>query len=337
MTSRSRSLKKYSSLPKKNESIVLIEGQSGIDFTWTKLAKEYKGSPLYKIEFENQEEKTCVNIVDDRNKYLVFQNKDGNYVLFHIEGLPVEEKMRTLCLQKLLGRSKTLKKLPKNELLVKNIVLLQHCSPDFDLTDAQQILGGLNEILQRKCGDLFLKFAPFYEFTEPLTRFNEHSYLCIGGNFYETFILALCRSTPEATCISTIELLLRPAGEIAILSRTIPAEEGKKYNKMLRFVLMMIATHIPGIHSIRSVAIHPVSAWLLWKYFHARVDDEDPFHNFLRNKNVVPENLTMELLQQYISEKKQPIHLTVDISEKNASSSYEEFQKLVSLDDGIRC
>jgi hypothetical protein len=328
-----------SSLPPK---VSYREGIPGKDFQLTRLDKQYKGLSIYKIEFDLPDDNSCINYVDSANKTIVFKDVNGEYVLFNLDGTPVSTPTKTICLQKLAGKQRTSSKnRPKNESLARGIVVLQDCVPRIDLFGAQSVLAKLNEELEKKCGahrPLFMKFAPFHEFTEDLIRFNEHSNLCIGGQFYNTLILALC--TSGGKCVSTIEFLLSHSGEIAILSKTVHAEEGKRYNKLLRYVLTMIAMQIPGIHSIKSIAVNPISAWLLIHYFHARVDTGNPFEIFLKDKGIAMENITQPVIQAYYTENKEPIHLTVDVNDANAEDSYKQFHKLVagvSSTDEIKC
>lgn len=327
------------SLPPK---ISYREGIPGTDFQLTRLDKKYKGLSIYKIEFNLPDDNSCVNYVDSANNTIVFQDVNGEYVLFNLDGTPIPKTTKALCLQKLASKQRTSSKNRlKNESLASGIVLLQDCVPAIDLSGARSVLMKLNVELEEKCGThrpLFMKFAPFHEFDEDVTRFDEHSNLSIRGQFYNTLILALC--TSDGKCISTIEFLLSRSGEIAILSKTVRAEEGKRYNKMLRYVLTMIAMQIPGIHSIKSIAVNPISAWLLIHYFHARVDAGNPFEIFLKDKGIAMENITQPVIQAYYAENKEPIHLTVDVNDANAQDSYAQFHKLVagvSPADEIKC
>jgi hypothetical protein len=212
-----------SSLPAK---ISYREGVPGKDFQLTRLDKQYKGLSIYKIEFDLPHDNRCVNYVDSANNTIVFQDINGEYVLFNLDGTPVSETIKSLCLQKLAGKQRTLSKnRPKNESLARGIVLLQDCAHTIDLSGARSVLAKLNKELEEKCGahrPLFMKFAPFHEFDEDVTRFNEYSNLSIAGQFYNTLILALC--TSDGKCVSTIEFLLAHSGEIAILSKTVQAE-----------------------------------------------------------------------------------------------------------------
>ena len=113
------------------------------------------------------------------------------------------------------------------------------------------MLDELNRELKKKCPDLHLKLAPHYDYLEPLKRYGQLGHICIGCQYYNTLILALCN---KEKCISSIELLMVQDGEIMINSKTDDDQEGKKYNKLLRAVLAMAAHKIDGFRFFKSKA-----------------------------------------------------------------------------------
>jgi hypothetical protein len=114
-----------------------------------------------------------------------------------------------------------------------------------------------------------------------MDRYGEHVHICRSGRFYETLILSLCK---VGRCISTIELIILKSGEISMNSKTNPLQEGKKYNKLLRNVLTIIATKITGVLYINSSAINPISAWLLLHLWTFKSPD---FWQFISHKGNV--------------------------------------------------
>lgn len=213
--------------------------------------------------------------------------------------------------------------------MVKDAILVQACAPEIDLSEAQDVLDELNRELRKKCPNLHLKLAPYYEFLEPLKRYGEHGHVCIGCQYYNTLILALCS---DERCVSSIELLMQHDGEISINSKTDEDQEGKKYNKLLRAVLSMAAHKIPGIRFFRSTAINPVSAWLLLRYSNARIEEDDPFAEFLSGQRP-----TKELIQEYYArDANVQIKLIVDLNSENAAHSHKEFKKMIDESD-IKC
>lgn len=285
---------------------------------------EFLDKRIYKIEYETVDGTPCINYIDNANKHVVFQNKTGIYTLFHLENGEITEQTKDMIIKALLKKRKS----TKNESLCRDTIILQSCVPDIDLSPAQDIIVGLNRELAIKCPDLYIKIAPFHEYTEPMSRYSEHNHLCIGCNFYDTLILSLCR-VPK--CISTIELKISPTGEVIINSKTDSVDEGKKYNKMLRAVLFIIAEQIPRIEYIKSIAVNPISAWLLIKYSHATVEPDHFFETYLTENNYKLENLTQEQLAGYYA--KCPlnyIHLIVPIGRAASDMAYTEFRKLIA-------
>jgi hypothetical protein len=327
-----RTVKNLLSL-KTSKGFSLIHGVNGRDFILEILPIQHKDLAVYKMEYKLANGLMCQNYVDSLNKHIVFKNENEQYVVLHVDGEKIDKKMEANILQKLVSKSgsvKIAKPTITNVSLMKDVILLQSCVPDIDLSRAQEKLEELNVILSKKCKNMFLKLAPFYDFTEPLVRFNEFSNLAVSGNFYDRLILALCTSSPHTKCVSIIELMISKEGDITILSKTIEEYEGKKYNKLLRFVLSILANHIPNIRAIKSVAINKVSAWLLIKYFNARVDMGNPFETFIRERGIESKNIQLSTLDEYYSVKREPIHLTVDVNRENEEQSFSEFKKLTS-------
>jgi hypothetical protein len=294
--------------------------------------REFLNKKLYKIQYELSDGSKCVNYVDDAAKHVVFQDATGQYVLFHLENKP-EPKVIEKCSAAL----SKVKKQAKNSDLAKDAVLLSRCVPDVDLSGAQSVLRGLNKKLAAKCPGLHMKLAPFHEFEEPISRYGEHGHVCVGCNFYETLILALCNSK---RCISTIELIPAPGGEILINSKTDGESEGKKYNKMLRAVMSMVLEKIPGANYIKSTAINPVSAWLLLKYSKATIEPGDAFEAYLRNRGIDLVNVTQDIIKEFYDKPGKSIHLIVHLNHANSESSKSEFDALVAgknPDSEIKC
>jgi hypothetical protein len=299
-------------------------GIEGSDYVSTQLLKRHEGKTIFKIEYDISENNKCVNYIDNENKHIVFKNKDEEYVLFHIENKSITEKMKESIGKALTKKLKT----QRNQDLIKDVVILQSCLPDIDLSIAQRKLGELNDVFERKCHNLTFKLKHFFDYSEPMVRYNEHGHICIGCKFYDTLILAICKK-PEEKCISTIEIMFSPSGEVLINSKTDSEEEGKKYNKILRTVLFIIGDKIDGAKYIKSVALNPVSAWLLLEYSKATIEPGHPFEEFINDKKI-----TRELLKEYYDAKNKPIHLIVPLNKPTADNSTIEFNKTI---DEVKC
>ena len=292
---------------------------------------------VYRVEYELSDGSRCVNYIDNGSNHVVFQNKDGQYVMFHLENKP-DPKIIEKCSAALAKKKQSL----KNTDLMKDTILLARCIPDVDFSDAQDVLRELNKKLVTKCPGLHLKLAPFHEFEEPMSRYNEHGHVCVGCNYYETLILALCNSKK---CISTIELIPAPgsrSGEILINSKTDSESEGKKYNKMLRAVMSMVLEKIPGVNYIKSTALNPISTWLLIKYSKATIESGDPFETYLNKHNVTLANVTQDIIKEYYSSGSpgKKVYLIVHLNRSNSDNAKAEFDALVAgtnPDSEIKC
>jgi hypothetical protein len=209
---------------------------------------------------------------------------------------------------------------------------LESCRKEIELLKAQEKLEELNRELRKKCPELFLKIAPYYEFLQPMYRYGYHIDVTVSGRQYETLILALCN---EKECISTIEILINSSsGEISINSKTDPNHEGNKYNKLLRCVLIIVALEIKGFDSLQSASFNPISAWLLQKYSNASIKPGDKFEEYLKNENVSLADIDQSIIKDYYNDNKK-IDLIIPINEKNAVKSHTEFQKIIASE--IRC
>jgi hypothetical protein len=317
----------------------IIIGKNGIHYVSTELPNEIHPLPnakldkkIFKIEYELADGSKCVNYVDDGNKHVVFKDKNGIYVLFHIHEENISEDVIILCKDKLKPRTKSKKSRTTNSFLSKDIIILESCRKEIDLTKAQEKIKELNIELRKKCPDLFLKIAPYYDFLQPMYRYGYLIDIAVSGRNYETLILALCN---EKECISTIEILINSSsGEISINSKTDPKHEGNKYNKLLRCVLIIVALEIKGFDSLQSASFNPISAWLLQKYSNASIKPGDKFEEYLKNENVSLGDIDQSFIKNYYKGNKK-IDLIIPINEKNALKSQTEFQKIIASE--IRC
>jgi hypothetical protein len=309
-----------------------------------RLPTKYKTLTIYRIKFDLPNGKECVTYMDNTNKHAIFRQHDGTFGLFHLEDKPIKESLVESCktaLTKLLTRYRSnTPPNPKNTSLMKDVVLLQSCEMDLDLREVKSELDKLNKILNKRCPHLTIRFAPFYEFLIPMSRYGEHGEVCIGCNFYDTMILGLCSA--EA-CISTIEVKIAPDGEVVINSKTDKAFEGNKYNKMMRLVLFIIAKKIDRLMHVKSVALNPISVKLLIHDSDALLKpddkDNDLFKEYLQTNRLADSkgnpkrDIPMESIQRFYSAPGKKVNLIIPITDSLAKSSYDKFVVLMNESD----
>jgi tyrosyl-tRNA synthetase len=93
-------------------------------------------------------------------------------------------------------------------------------------------------------------------------------------------------------CISSIEIKYLDTKTIEIMSRTNTKYEGKKYNKLLRAVIVIISNKL-NIEKIISSAENPISAYLFLKYLNAIPDDT--FKEYLLSNKILNENEILKI------------------------------------------
>lgn len=311
-------------------------GIQGKDYEITKLEKQYASQNIYRIKYDN-----CVNYVDEQFKYIVYKNMDKSFILINMTNESVTDIIKQKIESALLKKGNT--NLNKSILSNPRTLLLQSCVSDIDLEPAQRELDKLNDKLRRKCPSLFFRLAPFYDFLQHIPIYSEHGHISLGSNFYSMLVLALCKTGEQVKCMSTIEIKISNDGEVVINSKTDPAEEGKKYNKILRSVLMIISEKIPNARYIKSVAINPISAWLMLNYSNAKIEDGNEFAAFINNRTI-----TKELISEYYSLPTNRLRFIVPLGHDTSENSHKEFNQLVeagtsveneitSLKNSIRC
>ena len=90
----------------------------------------------------------------------------------------------------------------------------------------------------------------------------------------ESILLCLYTKNLESLnqCVSSVEIAIGfNNNAIEILSRTKKEYEGKKYNKLLRAVVILLAG-ITNQKKVVSEATNPISAWLFLNTFHAKIE-----------------------------------------------------------------
>ena len=152
------------------------------------------------------------------------------------------------------------------------------CFQPLDLSVARKQIGQLNDIIHdRKCGfELSLDYI--YE--------SKSSEMSIFSSPSPT-VLVLCLTLGDQ-CISSIMLDI-DSNYLVISSKTKEEYQGRKYNTLLRCVVMIIAQSLsPIITSVMSFAINPISAYLLVQKFDGIITT-DTYEDFINTREVPPD------------------------------------------------
>jgi hypothetical protein len=205
---------------------------------------------------------------------------------------------------------------------------------------AQTKITELNGHLQKKCPNLRLRLDFVKNLSGTVTRYSR----VVGPTTRARGKrLILCLYKDDSKCISSIEMNVFFGDEFTINSRTEEKEEGKKYNKMLRAVVMLVGGLIPGINHLHSVAENPISAWLLIHNFQVKYNTigNDDFFNYLRTGNMDENNLSKEQIFAFYADKTQNnlISLNIPFNTHNTNSAMKIFMNSVntSSSDSIVC
>jgi len=202
-----------------------------------------------------------------------------------------------------------------------------------NLTKINENLNELNEKLKLKCSNLELKIGNYYDLPGDI----ESIYSDIHGPGDE---LVLCLYLND-NCISNITLVYLDNNIMEINSKTREDYGGKKYNKLLRSVVVIIASliicHKTKIKYIRSHALNPISSWLLISNFYATYESFPPnkYYTFKdNNPGLSQKELIFSAYDNNIS-----LNITVELNDVNIKKAHELFDKLVSesIDNSIKC
>ena len=191
----------------------------------------------------------------------------------------------------------------------------------FSILKAKEKVAILNAELQKKCKKLSLELGFHAEFkNRPNVSINE--------NMINPQII-LCLNL-GAQCVSSIACkITKKTRSMEISSKTHESHEGKKYNTLIRAVILLVASSIEynvaksaiktsksrgkgknktkkamgktkkTVNKIISRSINPISTLLLVKYFNAHNDD---FEEYLKENEIDKRKLTLEEVQEFQEE-----------------------------------
>jgi len=224
----------------------------------------------------------------------------------------------------------------KKEFLKQNKIkrllwLSRLCENEINISDTNPKIEELNNLLKEKCNNLSISLDYMYNMNGNVVSYN--------NKFINQLIL--CLNNPIEGCISSIEIKIDD-DDLIIKSKTKKEFEGKKYNKLLRAVVIIIAPFL-NCNSLISDAINPISAWLLMNSFNATTTDKLMI-NFLRNKNILESGnptvvtkdmINWELINEfYAINKYNELILKIDLTNpENITKAYDVFINLINKEN----
>lgn len=188
----------------------------------------------------------------------------------------------------------------------------------FSILKAKEKVAILNTELQKKCKNLSLELGFHAEF-------KNRPNVSIYENMKNPQII-LCLNL-GTQCVSSIACkITKKTRSMEISSKTHESHEGKKYNTLMRAVILLVASSIEykvsmkssksrgksksktkkatgntkkTVNKIISRSINPISTLLLVKYFNAHNDD---FEEYLDENEIDKRKLTLEEVKEFQQE-----------------------------------
>lgn len=129
---------------------------------------------------------------------------------------------------------------------------------------------------------------------------------------------------------------------LTIHSETNKEYQGKKYNKFLRAVVIVIIPFLvcsKKIKRIVSTVLHPVSAWLLINYFGGKIDTSDDFGKKFINFKIQQPNMSLkDKIFNYFKKKNDALFdVIVDLTPENLRLAQNVFDGLLESENGMKC
>jgi hypothetical protein len=203
----------------------------------------------------------------------------------------------------------------------------------FNLVNLEIILDIFNSKLETNCPNLKLNlvFSQQIENNNNLELMNDNQLLlCL----YDNSKLASYIYLP----ISRIKNKYLPINinnndekyVIIISSHTLNNYKDKKYNKLLRSVIIALCCKIKynkiPIDFIMSYAENPISAWILLKYYSTSYNKK--FKNYISNKNITHQNIT-NYYNSITNSRNKRITIFVPLNEINYYKAIDNFHTII--------
>jgi hypothetical protein len=300
--------------------------------------KKSNDSPIYNSYIYDFNVNNCkyYKLINNKFKYIVIKNKDEQQqeqwsILNLSEGddnIPDDvynllHKIDPNFLLSVKGEYKKFTIIRElSESFITTFLNVDKCPKNIDLSDAKIKISEINETLKNKCDNYQIELDYVFNMKkENITSFNP----------LRPLSLLLCINNNE-NCVSSIEIKINhDKNHISIDSETHNDFKGKKLNKILRAIIIIIAKKLDSnLSFLTSVAINPISAWLLLEHFNASIYDKDD--------NLYDINPTtyedMELIIE--NSEDEAIFLKIDLNEQNNTDKANTVL-VETIEEGLAC
>jgi hypothetical protein len=279
--------------------------------------------------------------VEIKYKYIIILLNDNKYYILKVNESSIDLTIRDIIdIYNILTQGVNIFKIRQNLRISYNILYFNYSGFQvfLILDNAKEKLLELNKKLIKKCGDvLSLELDYVYNMHPP-------------NNIMHTFgmvvpkSLVLCLNHSDG-CISSITISIKD-DKISIDSETAEKFQFKKYNKLLRCIVIIISKLIsPEATELVSSAINPISAYLMINTFNGFIsqsgEENDMFFTFLKTKNIddiysLKENM-ISIFKQYAEANNNTFMLTIQVDLTHENIELAEYNKFDTILTELLC
>jgi disulfide oxidoreductase YuzD len=197
-----------------------------------------------------------------------------------------------------------------------------NCPSLISLDSAKQIINELNTELNKTCPSFKLNIDYVFNLKEESTVVSFADFLTTVPDD-----LLLCLFN-DNKCVSSVSINISK-DTLDITSKTHIRYEGRKFNKLLRSVIIIIAKNLDeSIQFIKSSAINPISAFLMLKSFNAISKNDEG--EIILDKTSTFENIKTAIEESEYSN----IDSIVELNEENIENAKAVFNSTI---ESINC
>jgi len=204
------------------------------------------------------------------------------------------------------------------------------CSKVINLNAAKSYVNILNEKLNITCPNFRINIDYIFGLPE-YSIINTYSNLVVNGRDADSLLLCLFHNN---NCVSSLTMTI-DGDKISIDSKTNSIYEGRKFNKLLRAVLIIIAKSLnENIHFITSEAINPISAYLMINSFNATATNYENETLIIPNSEDIDYEENLKTILKNEIKKNDFLFLKVELNEPNIQKAQQVFDTII---DNIDC